>query len=341
MTYKPDYPFEGEPAPGETREIADGVWWLRMPLPFKLNHINLWLLDDDDGWTIVDTGVNNDEIKACWETIEAKHFVDKPVKRVIVTHFHPDHVGLAGWLCERHGVELTMTLSEWTQARLNSLEPGESKVAVMLPFYTRIGFDEEQLDLVRERGGYFAKVMHMPPGHFNRIEENDEIMIGGHAWRVILTEGHALKHACLYCADKNILISGDQVLPRITTNVSVYPQEPEANPLHLFLSSMDKFRSLPADTLVLPSHDWPFRGLLERLDHMIEHHDERLDATLEAIAEPATAIDVLNKLFTRKLDNHQIFFAIGEALAHVHYLMEQGRAAREMGADGVYRYKAV
>ena len=340
MTYKPDYPFEGEPAPGETREIADGVWWLRMPLPFKLNHINLWLLDDDDGWTIVDTGVNNDEIKACWETIEAKHFVDKPVKRVIVTHFHPDHVGLAGWLCERYGVELTMTLSEWTQARLNSLEPAESKAAVMLPFYARIGFDDEQLDMVRERGAYFAKVMHMPPGHFNRIEEDDEVIIGGHAWRIILTEGHALKHACLYCADKNILISGDQVLPRITTNVSVYPQEPEANPLHLFLTSMDKFRDLPTDTLVLPSHDWPFRGMHERLDHMIEHHDERLDATLDACIEPATAVDVLNKLFTRKLDNHQIFFAVGEALAHVHYLMGQGRVAREMGDDGVYRYQA-
>lgn len=341
MTFKPDYPFEGEPHPGETREVADGIWWIRMPLPFALNHINLWMLDDGDGWTLVDTGVKSDEIKACWKTIEARHFTDKPVKRVIVTHFHPDHVGLAGWLCERYGVELTMSLAEWIQARLNAVEPGELKAAAMHPFYARIGFDDEQLALLPERGGYFKKVTTIPPDNFNRMEEGDEITIGGHAWRVILTEGHALKHACLYCAEKNILISGDQVLPRITTNVSVYPQEPEANPLHLFLTSMAKFKDLPADTLVLPSHDWPFRGLHGRLAHMVEHHDERLDAALEACAGGATAIDVLNRLFTRKLDNHQIFFAIGEALAHLHYLMGQGRVQRETGPDGVYRFRAV
>jgi glyoxylase-like metal-dependent hydrolase (beta-lactamase superfamily II) len=340
MTYKPDYPFEGEPAPGETREVAPGVWWLRMPLPFKLNHINLWLLDDGDGWTIVDTGVQNDEIKACWETIAEKHFVEKPVKRVIVTHFHPDHVGLAGWLCEKHGVELTMTLAEWTQTRLNTLETPESKIEQMLPFYIKAGFDAEQMELVKGRGAYYKQIVSTPPHQFNRIEEGDEIDIGGHGWRVFITEGHALKHACLYCADKKVLISGDQVLPRITPNVSVQPQEPESDPLGLFLDSMEKFRDLPRDTLVLPSHDWPFRGMMERLDHMIEHHHERLDVAQGACADPATAIDVMNNLFTRKLDNHQVFFAIGETLAHVHYLMRQGRVSRDLGADGVYRYTA-
>ncbi|MBT3908349.1 MAG: MBL fold metallo-hydrolase [Rhodospirillaceae bacterium] len=342
MTYKPDYVFEGEPAPGETREVAPGVWWLRMPLPFALNHINLWILEDGDGWTIVDTGVQNDEIKACWETIEKKHFTaEKPLKRVIVTHFHPDHVGLAGWLCERHGVELTMTLAEWTQTRMNIFETQESKVAQMMPFYKKAGFDAEQMESVKTRGAYYGRIVSTPPTRFNRVEEHDEIMIDGHAWRVIITEGHALKHACLYCADKKVLISGDQILPRITPNISLQPQEPDLNPLQLFIDSLDKFRDLPADTLVLPSHDWPFQNLLERLDCMAEHHDERLDAALAAITEPATGVDVLNALFKRELDNHQIFFAIGEALAHVHKLMADGKATRTLAANGVYRYQAV
>ena len=339
--FKPNYPFEGQPGPGETREVAPGVWWLRMPLPFQLNHINLWLLDDGDGWTIVDTGVQTDEVKACWAEIEAKHCGGKPVKRVVVTHYHPDHVGLAGWLCERHGVELTMTLAEWTQARLNKLEAPEIKCDQMRPFYKRAGFDDAQMALIDGRGGYYGSIVSLPPHSFHRIDEDDELIVDGFSWRVIITEGHAIKHACLYCAEKGVLISGDQVLPRITPNVSVSSQEPDADPLAMFIASLGKLRALPADTLVLPSHDWPFYGLHGRIDQMIAHHEERLEAALAACAEPATGIDILHALFTRKLDNHQIFFAIGEALAHVHLLIGRGQVTRELGPDGAYRYRAV
>lgn len=341
MTFQPDYQFEGEPGPGETIEVADGVWWLRMPLPFKLNHINLWLLDDGDGWVIVDTGIQTDEIKACWQKIEAKHCAGKPVKRVIVTHYHPDHVGLAGWLCERHGVELTMTLAEWTHARLCIMEPPESKAEQMRPFYKRAGFDGDQMRLIEGRGSYYASIVSPPPVSFNRIDEGDEIVIGDASWRVIITEGHALKHACLYSADKGVLISGDQILPRITPNVSVQAQEPDADPLGQFMASLEKLRQLPADTLVLSSHDWPFLGLHGRIDSMAAHHAERLEVTLAACAEPATGIDVLGALFTRKLDDHQIFFAIGETLAHIQRLIVTGEIRRELGSDGAYRYVAV
>ncbi len=339
--YTPDYPFEGEPAAGETIEVAPGVLWLRMPLPFKLNHINLWLLDDGDGWAIVDTGVASDDIKVAWQAIEDRHFKDKPPSRVIVTHYHPDHVGLAGWLCERYGVGLSMTLGEWTQARLSSLETAESRGPGYREFYRATGFDEAMLALVDGRAGSYKRLVSAVPGSFLRLFEGDEIDIGGRAWRLIVGQGHAIEHACLYCEDLGVLISGDQILPKITPNVSVGPQEPFADPLGLFLSGLDKFAGLAADTLVLPSHNWPFRRLAERLDDMRAHHEERLEATMVACAEPATGVDILKHLFTRELDNHQLFFAVGESLAHVHHLVATGRAERMIGADGVHRFRAL
>jgi len=339
--YIPDYPFEGEPEVGEAVEVATGVLWLRMPLPFKLNHINLWLLDDGDGWAIVDTGVASDDIKTAWRMIEARHFKDKSPSQVIVTHYHPDHIGLAGWLCDRYGVGLSMTLGEWTQARLRSLESAEICGPGYREFYRATGFDDDMLALVDGRAGSYERLVSPVPGAFLRLFEGDEIDIGGNAWRVIIGQGHAIEHACLYCQGLGVLISGDQILPKITPNVSVGPQEPNADPLRLFLSGLDKFAGLASETLVLPSHNWPFRRLLERLDDMRDHHEERLEATMVACAEPATGVDILKHLFTRELDNHQIFFAVGESLAHVHYLVASGRAERTTGADGVHRFRAL
>ena len=209
-----------------------------------------------------------------------------------------------------------------------------------MPFFRKAGFSEEQMALVVPRTSHYASVAGMPPHTFNRIKGGDVLEIDGQGWEVMITEGHAVEQACLYCADKKVLISADQILPRITPNVSLQAQEPDADPLKLFLDSLVQFYALPADTLVLPSHDWPFRGLLERLDHMVRHHEERLAVTLAACANPASGIDVLNKMFTRKLDDHQIFFAIGEALAHLNRLMHQGRISRSLSPEGIYLYKA-
>lgn len=339
--YTPDYPFDGEPAPGETVEVAPGVLWLRMPLPFKLNHINLWLLDDGDGWAIVDTGVARDDIIAAWQAIEDRHFRNKPPSRVIVTHYHPDHVGLAGWLCERYGVGLSMTLGEWTQARLSSLETADSRGPGYREFYRAAGFDDQMLALVDGRAGHYGRLVSPVPGAYRRLFEGDEINIGGRAWRVIVGLGHAIEHACLHCDELGVLISGDQILPKITPNVSVAPQEPDADPLGLFLAGLTKFEGLADDTLVLPSHNWPFRRLAERLADMRLHHEERLEATMAVCAQPATGVEILKHLFTRELDNHQIFFAIGESLAHAHHLVATGRAERTTGDDGTLRFRAL
>ena len=329
------YAFSALPQPGATVEAAPGVHWLRMPLPFKLDHINLWLLEDGDGWTIVDTGIARDEVKAAWEQVFASRFAGRPLKRVIVTHFHPDHMGLAGWLTERFGVELWTPLSEWTMGRLFAQGPAEDSLAQSGRFYRRAGFEPGLLESIAGRRFAYRDGVAPIPAMFRRIRHGDLIDIGGRSWRVIVGHGHSPEHASLYCDEARVLISGDQVLPRITPNISVWPQEPEADPLRLYLDSLRRFDELQAGTLVLPSHDQPFTGLHACLDALAHHHDRRLEKALEICREPATGVEVLGRLFRRELDSHQLMFAIGEALAHLHYLAGQGRLRRETRPDGV------
>jgi glyoxylase-like metal-dependent hydrolase (beta-lactamase superfamily II) len=347
--YVPDYAYDAAPEAGDAVEVAKGIYWLRMPLPFKLDHINLWLLEDDDesgaGWTIVDTGIAREEVKAAWEQVFGDFFTgDKPLKRVIVTHFHPDHLGLAGWLVERFGVPLWMPREEWAWGRMLSLDDsGDTMRPAFERFYRAAGFDEAMMADAARRPGRYAKIVSPVPGAFRRISDGDVIGIGGREWRVIVGTGHAPEHACLHCRELEVLISGDQVLPKISPNVSVWPQEPDAEPLSQYLGSLDKFRGLVPETLVLPSHNLPFRGLEGRLDDLAGHHQERLQETLAVcgnsktgpVTGGVTGVEVLRQLFKRKLDTHQLFFAVGEALAHLHHLMGQGKITRRMGEDGV------
>lgn len=334
------YPFDGVPEPGETREVAPGVHWLRMPLPFKLDHINLWLLEDGDGWTIVDTGINSDLTRGIWEKLFTGPMAGRPVTRVICTHFHPDHMGLAGWLTQRWGVSLWATLAEWLMGRMLWLDTDhDAVVAVQHAFYRRAGLDGERLEALAGRGNQYVRGVSEIPHSFHRLRDGDAIEVGGRAWRVIVGHGHSVEHACLYCAETGVLISGDQVLPRISPNVSVWPNQPDANPLALFLDNQAVFKPLPASTLVLPSHDAPFHGLHARLEQLARHHDDRL-AEIEAACsrEPSSAADLLPVLFSRELDLQQMSFAVGEVLAHLHHLVGLGRLARTMDDDGVERF---
>jgi glyoxylase-like metal-dependent hydrolase (beta-lactamase superfamily II) len=336
---KLEFPVAEPPPPGGTIEIAPGIHWLRMPLPFALDHINLWLLEDGEGWTIVDTGFGRGETtRLLWQQVFAARLGDRPVRRVLVTHFHPDHMGLAGWLCERFAVPLWCSQAEWLTGHLVRQGWGGGDIANRLEHYRANGIGPDQLEALRERGNPFAGNVTPIPLSYRRIAEGDEIEIGGRLWRVIVGFGHAPEHVCLYQRELGVLISGDQVLPKITTNVSVWPDQPEGNPLKLYLDSMDKFRPLPEESLVLPSHGLPFLGLHARLDQLAEHHEERLARTLAACAEPLTATELIPVLFRRELDLHQLGFAIGEALAHVNWLVGAGSVERLRGADGIYRY---
>ena len=335
------FPFPAAPAPGTLTEVAPGVKWLRMPLPFALDHINLWVLDDGDGWTLVDTGINSTKTREIWTEIFAGPLKDKPVKRVICTHFHPDHIGLAGWLTEMHSAPLWITPKEMATAReTHALTVAQSE-PLMSAQYTRAGLQSALSDAIATRGNtYTRRVAQLPPTYLP-LDPAVPIMAGGHSWRVVVGEGHSPQLAALHAALPGILISGDQVLPGISPNVSVRIQARDDNPLKLFLESLARFRELPAETLVLPSHKLPFYGLRERIDQISAHHKDRLEVARLACVKGATAGEVLEAMFKRAFDAHQLHFALGETLAHLNYLVAKGDIVREQTAEGIDRYVAI
>jgi glyoxylase-like metal-dependent hydrolase (beta-lactamase superfamily II) len=335
-----DYPFgDTLPASGALLDVAPGVHWLRMGLPFALNHINLWLLEDGDGWTAIDCGIASDDTRAAWETIFATQLRGKPITRVLATHCHPDHVGLADWLCQRWQAPLWMTTGEYAFARMMSAAlPGVDGTA-MVPHFQRHGLnDPALLDRLAGRKSYYQTLVPAVPLAYRRIQDAQNVRIGVHDWRVITGFGHAPEHASLYSAQLNVLIAGDMVLPRISTNVSVFAIEPESNPVQQYLDSLAKYTDLPADTLVLPSHGKPFRGLHTRITQLNDHHVARLAEVVAACATPQSAAEIVPVMFPRALDTHQLSFALGEALAHLHKLWFDGVLQRMVGDDGVIRF---
>lgn len=344
-----DYPFDERlPDPGTAQQVAPGVLWLRMGLPFALNHINLWLLEDRyqtetgmvRGWTAIDCGISSEASRASWETIFATSLRGLPIVRVIVTHCHPDHVGLADWLCTRWQAPLWMTTGEYAFARMMCAAlPGADGTA-MLPHFQRHGLiNAAMLERLEKRKNYYHSLVPAVPLAYRRLYDNQTVGIGSRSWRVITGFGHSPEHAALYCAELNLLISGDMVLPRISTNVSVFAIEPEANALQSYLDSLEKYEPLPADTLVLPSHGKPFRGLHTRITQLRDHHAARLAEVAEACAcAPQSAADIVPIMFARPLDAHQLTFALGEALAHLHKLWCDGILHRSLCSDGIIRF---
>jgi glyoxylase-like metal-dependent hydrolase (beta-lactamase superfamily II) len=336
-----NYPFgrAASPAPGEAQRVADGVWWLRFPMPMSLDHINLWLLEDGDGWTVVDTCLALPEARELWERHLAGIMAGRPVTRVICTHMHPDHVGLAGWLCERFGCPLWMSRSESLTCRNLVADTGREAPQVALDFYRRAGYSDEHLAQYRKRIGFFGKAVSPLPDSYRRLEDLETLDIGGRYWQVIVGSGHSPEHVCLYCPALKLLISGDQVLPRITSNVSVFPTEPEGDPLKAWLYSCARLRErLPWDLLVLPAHEAPFSGLHTRLSQLIDGHETDLQKLFDLLATPLRAIDCFPALFRREIRGGQLGLATGETLAHLNCLLGRRRIRRTLDDDGVYRY---
>lgn len=334
------YPFAEKPQPGATIEVAPGVQWLRLPLPFQLNHINLWLLEDGEGWAVVDTGVDMPECRALWEQVFATALQGRPITRVIVTHLHPDHVGLAGWICERFGAPLLMSRTDYLMCRMLVMDTGKEAPEEGVSFYRAAGFPDEAIAAYKKRFGGFGTAVYRLPQSFTRLQDGDALKIGARTWRIVVGRGHAPEHICLWSDDGGLVISGDQILPRISSNVSVFPTEPEGNPLQDWLDSCARLRDLVApDALVLPAHNEPFRNARKRLQDLIDDHEAGLGRLLAMLDEPRHAVDVFPALFRARITGGNYLMATGESLAHLNCLIARGRVVRHRGASGIDTYQ--
>ena len=344
------FPCGEPPQTGEAREIAPGVLWIRMPMPFRLNHINLWAIRDgspDDagaGWAIVDTGLQTLDTANAWRQLltGSGPLAGHRITRVLVTHMHPDHIGMAGWLTRKFKCRLWMTRLEYLNCRLLTADTGREAPEDGVNFYRKAGWNDDDIENYRARFGGFGKMIHQLPDSYRRLWHGESIPIGEHAWQVIVGSGHSPEHACLYCPGLKLLITGDQVLPKISSNVSVFPTEPEADPLTDWLESIARIKAqVPDDVLVLPAHNDPFRGLHARLDALAADHHRGLDRLRDRLNEPMRAIDVFGALFSRPITSEPqlLGLATGESLAHINYLVRRGEAVLEERADGVAWYQ--
>ena len=344
-----DYPFEASPETGKSIEVAPGVIWMRMPMGGKLDHVNVWAIKDDGhdgggiGWAVVDSGMHTEATVTAWQAqfaaATAKQTDQGRLTRVLITHMHPDHVGMAGWLTQKFGCRLWMTQLEYLNCRVLMADTGRDAPPDALEFYHRAGWSADAIAVYKTRFGNFGKRIFALPQSYRRVTDGDQLQIGANQWHVIVGTGHSPEHACYYCPELDVLISGDQVLPRISSNVSVHPTEPDANPMLDWLNSIEKIkREVPDTVLVLPSHHDCFRGLHARLDYLAASQMRTIDRLRKTLREPKRAVDVFSALFGRAIDQSDgglLHLATGESLACLNYLWHRGEVVRDLDSTGV------
>lgn len=335
------HPWEVPPAPGEAIEVADGVLWMRLPLPMKLDHVNVYALDDGDSWTVIDTGFSSKKTRAIWEQLMAGPLKGKPVKRVVVTHHHPDHIGNAGWFQSEHGAELITTRTAWLFARMLTLDVQEVWPQETLDYYRSAGMASEVYDKrIAERPFNFADVVYPMPLGFTRIQQDDVFRMGGRDWDVHMGNGHAPEHATFWSRDDNLVITGDQILSSISPNIGVYATEPMADPLADWLEACERLAPLArADHIALGGHKLPFTRLPLRMRQLIDNHHGALDRLLDYLDQPKTAAECFSPLFKRSIGDGEYGLALVEAVAHVNHLYCIGKLERTRRADGAWLYQ--
>lgn len=334
------FPFETPPEHGKAVEIAEGILWLRLPLPMALDHVNIYALADADGWTLIDTGMNSRKTRAIWEAALAGPLAGKPVVRVVLTHHHPDHVGLVGWFQDR-GAELITTRTAWLYARMLTLDAQDRPSPRSMQFYTRAGMPAARLaKRATERPFNFADVVAPMPLGFTRLDEGQSLTLAGRRWQVRLGQGHAPDHITLW-SDDGLVIAGDQILPGISPNIGVYPTEPDADPLSDWITATDSFKPHASPHhLVLPGHKLPFTGLPFRLAQMTENHHAALERLMDHLQSPRRAVDCFPALFKRAIDESTYGLALVEAIAHLNCLLRRGLVSRDLAEDGAFIWQA-
>jgi glyoxylase-like metal-dependent hydrolase (beta-lactamase superfamily II) len=335
------FPHPHPPAPGAVTPIAPGILWFRLPLPYRLDHVNIYLIEGDGGWTVLDTGLGTDACRAAWEALLAGPLAGQRLTAMIVTHFHPDHVGLAGWLAQRFDLPLTMPRPEYLYSLALQYAPGDLGNEMHRPFYRRHGLSPEITELVLSRGHEYLHRTTGVPTTYHRIQHGDTLPVGSRRFRVLTGGGHALEQAMLYRPEEKLFFAADQVIARISPNVSVHAMEPDLDALGIYPRSLRALRgSVADDVLVLPGHGLPFLGLHTRIDELIAHHAERCGAIAKACgARPLTVAEIVPHVFQRELDEHQTGFAFGEVLAHVNHMLGRGELVLETDPDGTERYR--
>lgn len=332
---KIDYFLSKSPEYGVLTPITDWLFMLRLPLPFALNHVNCWVIKEEEGFSLIDFGINRPAVQDIWKDLLSTSLKGR-IQNMLATHFHPDHVGNAGWLIDHLGYQPSfyMSQTEWLFARMISIDPDVNYEGRFRKYYEEFGLSQEIILEQTTTGNGYARNVTKIPVPYLRLQENDKATFGGREFQVIIGEGHAPEHISLYCEAEKILIAGDQILPKISPNVSIWPHEPEANNLKAYLDSLNKFSPLPEDVLVLPSHGLPFYGLHERIFQLKHHHQERLDHILDLCQEEKSAYDIMQAMFPMNLDKQQIFFAVGETVAHINYLISN----KKLEKNGSMRY---
>jgi glyoxylase-like metal-dependent hydrolase (beta-lactamase superfamily II) len=323
-------------------EVAPNILWLRLPLPYRLDHVNVYLLRNGHGWTALDTGLGTDDCRGAWQAVLAGPLAGQDLQSLIVSHFHPDHVGLAGWLCERYGLKMAMPRPEYLHSAMMQHTPPSYAEGVFRAFYQRHGLSEEVTEIVLSRGHeYLRRTTGVPPSYL-RIKHGDALPVGERTFQVLTGGGHSLEQAMLHLPDEKIFLAADQVIAKISPNVSVHPMEPDLDALGVYLSSLRALAGVVSnDVLVLPGHGLPFYGLHDRVAELIDHHQARCGDIAVACRDRAlTVADIVPHVFTRPLDAHQTGFAFGEVLAHVNHMLSLGTLRPEPDNQGIDRYRA-
>lgn len=336
------HPFDAPPEPGTAIEVAEGILWMRLPLPMRLDHVNVYALDDGDGWTIIDTGFDTKRSRREWETLLAGPLGWRKVRRVVGTHHHPDHIGLAGWF-QAQGAELVTTRTAWLYARMLVLDVQDLPTPESLEFWRAAGMDAQEYDRrAVERPYNFADVVAPMPLGFTRIVEGQTLRMGGRDWVVRMGDGHAPEQATFWEVGGNLVLGADQLLPGISANIGVYPTEPQADPLGDWLASCARLAPHARDDqLVLPGHKLPYTGLPFRLTQMVENHLSALDRLEAFLAAPHRAGECFMPVFGREITGEVYGLALVEAVAHLNHLFVQGRITRERAEDGAWVWQSL